>query len=858
MEPLNVGPMAWSSVVRAAVAFSVVASTLVVGERGTVAEAAEPLPAVLPAVRSWQPAASGQFSWSSGSRLVVDSADLRPDAETFADDLSYLMGSAPSVVVGSPAAGDVVLRLDPTIAGDEAYRIEIGPVTTIAARTPVGVYWGTRTVLQLVKRQLVLPAGVIDDSPRYPVRGFMLSIERMPVSWLDNVLRDLSYLKLNELTLSSFSLTDADIAAVEEIANRRHVKLIGWANSPKFQTGYIPAQYRLTYRSGDDTLRDPIALDVMNPAGVAWATTKLDEHAGRFSSDTFNIGGDEWPRHNIRTGGVNASNFAQLYQQAMAMYDEPGAVQDAFRAYMNQANAVVRAQGKTARMWSDDILPATKVTLDQNLVLMHWWTSGLTPAQLKAAGHKLINSTDDYLYFSLGTTKNPPARIWDDFDPGTFKGGTRLPGGATDPALVGIQFCAWTGGAVYDAGRLERDLAGRMRPVAQKAWGTTPVSATYAGALPTINAVGRAPGIIETPRFGDPGLGAAPTGPAMRYNASQQLFTTSATGALHHSLWTAAGGQVAEDLLPAGTVTGRPVAHDTPGDQLSVFSRGPDGTVRETLYTPGTGWRTTDWTAAAAANGFGTIRFAGDPAGFSVGSARHVLGADAEGRLAHLWWSPGDAKVHGDRWPGTVTGTPVAFVWGRVQMVYARGGNGNLHRWWWQPEDPGVVQRADLGIPVAAGTKLAGWTTSGTRQDTAGRTILTARQHVVLVGPDGRIVHWSFDLDGDRATSSDLTAATGVVATGGPAGYAAATGNPAIFVRRAADQHLIRIRIPSTGPPVVVDLTAVTPGTQVTPTGDPDGFRFDAELHVFAPAGTDPRHHWWSTPADQPRQNSWR
>ncbi|MFC0623155.1 family 20 glycosylhydrolase [Kribbella deserti] len=849
-----------SAVLRTIIVLGVLGSTLVFG--GTVARAAGPLPSVLPAVRSWQPAVSGDFSWSSASRLVVDSgaAGLRPDADTFAEDLSYLNGSAPQVIVGpsnTAVPGDVVLRLDPTIPADEAYQVRIGPVTTITSRTAVGVYWGTRTMLQLIKRQPVLPAGVIDDSPQFRVRGFLLSIARMPVSWLDNFLRDMSYLKLNELTLNTFNMTDADITAVEAIAKQRHVKLIGWSNAPKFRTGYIPEQYRLTQLSDGKTVRDPINLDVMNPEATSWAVSRLDEQARRFSSDTFNIGGDEYPRWDVRTDRVNTTNYPDLYRQAMAKYNEAGAVQDAFRAYMNQANAVVRDQGKTARMWSDDITPATKVTLDSNLELMHWYNYGLTPAQLAAQGHTLINSSDSYLYFNINSAQNPAERIWNEFDPGTFRGGLRLPGGSADPALAGIQFCVWTVGGVYDAGRLERDLSSRMRPVAQKGWGTTPVSNTYAGALPTITAIGRAPGVIETPMFGDVGLGAAPAGPAMRYGNSQQLFTTTATGALHHSFWSATQGQVAEDLLPAGTVAGRPVAFNSAGDVLSVFTRGTNGTVRETAYKPGTGWRTSDWSAAAAANGFGTIRFAGDPAGFSFGSERHVFGAAADGRLGHLWWSPGDAKVHGDHWPGTITGTPVALVWGRVQMVYARGGNGNLHRWWWQAGDPRVVQRADLGIPVAAGAKLAGWTTSGTRQDLQGRNLLTARQHVVVVNPEGRVVHWMFDLDGDRPTSTDLTTATGVVATGGAAGYPDAAGHPVIFVRRATDRHLIRIRIPQSGP-VVSDLTAVTPGTQVTPTGDPDGFRFDAELHAFASAGSSPRHHWWSTPADQPRQDSWR
>ncbi|GAB3944504.1 hypothetical protein GCM10029976_068780 [Kribbella albertanoniae] len=802
-------------------------------------------------MRSWQPATSGEFQWTSTSRLVVESAELRADADTFADDLSYLFGTAPVVADGPSAPGDVVLRLDPNATGDEAYRVELGQTATVTAKTAVGVYWGTRTVLQLLKQKTTLPAGVITDSPRYPSRGLLLSVARMPVSWLDNMLRDMSYLKLNELTLNSFNMTDADIAAVQQLAQRRHVKLIGWVNSPKFGTGYIPAQYRLVDGAG---VTDDISLDVTNAAGVSWANAEVDRHVRRFPSDTFNVGGDEWPHWSIRADKVTASNFPGLYQRAMATYSEPGAVQDAFRAYMNKTNGVVRNLGKTARMWSDDITPATKVVPDSNLVMMHWINYGLTPAQHAANGNQLINSNRSYLYFDLASDVNPPERIWDTFDAGTFDGGLKLPGGAADPHLAGLQFCVWTNGKVYDAGRLERDLSPRLRSLAQKAWGTTPVATKYADALPAINAVGRAPGILDTPRFGDVGLGAAPSGPAVRYQQSQQLFTTSPTGALRHSFWSSTQGQVGEDLLPANSITGRPLVFANPDNRLSVFTRTPTGTVRETSYLSGTGWKTGDWSAAAAGNGYGTFNFGGDLAGFPYGSERHVFGADTDGNLSHLWYSPGDAKIHGDRWGGKITGTPVAFAWGRTQIVYARGTNGNLQRWWWQPTDAKHVQRVDLGIPVAENTKIAGWTTSGTR---ANGTILTARQYLTFTEPDGRIRLWTLDLDGDRPTSRDLTTETGTSAVGSPAGYADAAGNPVIFVRRSSDQHLVRIRVPSTGAAVLKDLTAVTPGTQITPTGDPDGFRFDAELHVFAPGAGLPRHHWWSSPADTPQQDNW-
>ena len=87
--------------------------------------------------------------------------------------------------------------------GREGYRLEVGPVLRIEARTAAGAFYGTRSVVQLLRRKRSIPAGTARDWPRYPERGLMLDNGRRYFSprWLRARIRELAYLKLNQLHL---------------------------------------------------------------------------------------------------------------------------------------------------------------------------------------------------------------------------------------------------------------------------------------------------------------------------------------------------------------------------------------------------------------------------------------------------------------------------------------------------------------------------------------------------------------------------------------------------------------------------------------------------------------------------------
>ena len=74
---------------------------------------------------------------------------------------------------------------------------------TLSALTPTGLYWSTRTLLQIAEQTSghQLPKGTIRDYPDYPIRGFMIDCGRkfIPMSYLQDLAKIMAYYKMNTL-----------------------------------------------------------------------------------------------------------------------------------------------------------------------------------------------------------------------------------------------------------------------------------------------------------------------------------------------------------------------------------------------------------------------------------------------------------------------------------------------------------------------------------------------------------------------------------------------------------------------------------------------------------------------------------
>lgn len=96
--------------------------------------------------------------------------ELKGEAEILVQDLKEMFGWEYSVVVGKKEKGAVYLTLgkpDKTL-GEEGYRMNIQGEVTIEAPTSKGVFWGTRTLLQMLHNQPEgLMKGRATDFPLY-------------------------------------------------------------------------------------------------------------------------------------------------------------------------------------------------------------------------------------------------------------------------------------------------------------------------------------------------------------------------------------------------------------------------------------------------------------------------------------------------------------------------------------------------------------------------------------------------------------------------------------------------------------------------------------------------------------------
>ena len=167
--------------------------------------AVNPKPFVVPELKQWT-GKDGNFTPGQDARIVCTSQnpELLRIARMFADDYQQMFGQTLSVAQGKATPGDFVLSLSADKKlGEEGYAIKITDRVAISAPTPTGLYWSTRTLLQLAEQnqERSLPQGTIRDYPDYPLRGFMIDCGRkfIPMAYLQDLVKIMAYYKMNTL-----------------------------------------------------------------------------------------------------------------------------------------------------------------------------------------------------------------------------------------------------------------------------------------------------------------------------------------------------------------------------------------------------------------------------------------------------------------------------------------------------------------------------------------------------------------------------------------------------------------------------------------------------------------------------------
>lgn len=270
----------------------------------------------------------------------------------------------------------------------ESYKLEIKTDSiVISGGDSAGIFYGIQTLIQITKNYgTALPCMVIEDSPQFSVRGYLQDITRGKIPKLETLkkLADmLAHYKCNhmqlyiehsfafrgqtQLWLDADPITAEEILELDEYCKDRYIELV-----PCMATfGHLEAPLRARPEfcelstvgyDVDFSFNDRIyhhTLNISNEKSYEFICNAIDEFLPLFSSDKFNVCGDE--THDLCKDKskhlLKENDLATLYSQ-----------------FIGKIIAHVESRGKRAMMWGDIIgkYPDKLGYIPDNTIFLNW------------------------------------------------------------------------------------------------------------------------------------------------------------------------------------------------------------------------------------------------------------------------------------------------------------------------------------------------------------------------------------------------------------------------------------------------------------------------------------------------------
>ncbi|WP_165569217.1 family 20 glycosylhydrolase [Schaalia suimastitidis] len=450
----------------------------------TPAVATPTLPVTIPALTGWTH--TGQ-TWTLGADTVVVRADtFDTRAQLLVDELSAYLGTPVQESTSTQTSPHIVLTVDEARATElkeEGYQLSIAPSgVTITAATDDGLFWGTRTLSQMLRQTLTLPTGSVIDTPKYAERAVTLCACQINIApeWIDRFLNEMADLKLNQILLELKVKSDRypeantwsyytreDIKALVAKADSYGIDVIPEINSPGHMNIWLENKPELQLVNNDG-VRQPDRLDLSKPEAVQFYKDLIDEYDGVFTTKWWHMGADEYM---INSG---FHNFTALTTWAQRTYGEGATIGDAFIAFINDVNAHVKSKGMKLRIWNDGIINTQVVSLDRDIVVEYWLGSGRRASIVAAEGYKLMNA-HSHLYYSRGAPTvytiqaRGPAALYGRWNIGNFPGNQNL--GVDHEAITGAKLSIWPDNGIRQTeNEVEEEIKDGLRFASQLFW----------------------------------------------------------------------------------------------------------------------------------------------------------------------------------------------------------------------------------------------------------------------------------------------------------------------------------------------------------------------------------------------------
>ncbi|HAC95862.1 MAG TPA: beta-N-acetylhexosaminidase [Odoribacter splanchnicus] len=475
-------------------------------------------PFVIPELKEWK-GATGFFMPKQSVRIIYGAPGLQKIARQFAADYKALFGVLPEIAEGKPCKGDFffTIKRDKKLE-KEGYDIVIGDYVKVSANEPVGVYWATRTLLQMGEQYKNgnLPKGHILDWPDYGIRGLLIDCGRkfIPMNYLRDLACIMTYYKMNFMhvvlnnngfkayfnddwnqTYAAFRLecetypgltardgyyTKKEFVHFQEEAAERFVEIIPEIDIPAHSLAfshYKPELGSKEYGMDHLNLSHPEVYSFVD----ALFKEYLDGENPVFRGPRVHIGTDEY-----------SNKKKEVVEQ--------------FRAFTDHYIKFVEGFGKQACVWGALTHAAGETPVKSDNVIMYAWYNGFAnPKDMVQQGYNLISIPDgltyivplagyywDYLNTERLYKQWTPAHVADV----VFE--------EKDPAIIGGMFAVWND--IVGNGISVKDIHHRIFPalqtIAVKTWNIAPAF-SYTEFETKRQKLSEAPDVNQLGRIGD-------------------------------------------------------------------------------------------------------------------------------------------------------------------------------------------------------------------------------------------------------------------------------------------------------------------------------------------------------------------
>lgn len=397
---------------------------------------------------------------------------------------------------------ELTLRKEPNL-GKEGYELRIDKNVSITASSPDGLFWGTRTLLQLLHAGpgKSIPHCTISDKPEFAYRGLMIDNARNfhPIDFHIQMVKRLASFKINRYQIhfsdhESYTLpselfpnlptkdrhyTKAEIVRLVEVAKLYHVAIVPEIDVP----GHAAALLKGIKDLGCDVGGDKICIG--QETSYQSLEKLFSEVMGMIPGDYWHLGADEVSYSGTRCKSCLARMESEQFKEEDQL----------FNYFINRMNRFLKSQGRQVLVW-EGFSPTVEPLVDRDILVCPFDVkkAGKMPVDYLKAGYQLLNTSWSPLYvadktsmttpedlarwspYMFGAGRSPhPFQYWKKFDPADYP-----------QKIIGAQVCSWdieekaqegllfgTGPGFPDYGR----PAPRVPIVAERTWTGSATSA---------------------------------------------------------------------------------------------------------------------------------------------------------------------------------------------------------------------------------------------------------------------------------------------------------------------------------------------------------------------------------------------